>query len=107
MDIVNDVKEVILNLSIRIHRLECGRGGKPEIHINEGDIESQDAKPAQDGLQMPRISVCEANREEESSMFIPDGTFPTFRSGRLIFVQMQGGDGFLGIEVLDKLAHGW
>jgi hypothetical protein len=94
MNILHDMKKVVLDDCLRIDGFDGRRIRVPEINIHHRNAQTKDAQPAQNRLNMPPITLFQANGKEEPAVFIPYRQFPTLRTGCLIFIEMQGRDQF-------------
>ena len=88
VNVLDGVKKVILDVGIRINGLDSGWISQPKINVKDLDPQAQQSKPAQNGLDMPTISLFKPNRKQQASVFIPNDQLPTFGSGGLVFVQV-------------------
>lgn len=64
MHVLDHMEEVILNHRVRVDGLDRTWIGQPEINIKDRNPQAEDSKPAQDGLNMPGITLLEPDRKE-------------------------------------------
>jgi len=64
MHVLDHMEEVILNHRVRVDRLNRTWIGKPEVNIKDRNPQAEEAKPAQDRLNMPGVTLLEPNRKQ-------------------------------------------
>ena len=94
MNILHNMKKVVLDDCIRIDSFDGRRIGVPEINIHHPNAQTKQTQPAQYRLNMPGITLFQANGKEQPAMFIAYRQFPTLRTSCLIFIEMQGSNQF-------------
>ena len=99
MNVLHDMKEVVLNLGLRIHGMDRAGVSDEKVNVTGADVShATHPQPTQNGLNLPAGTLFQAKGKKHSVMFIPHEEFPILRAFGFVLVQMQRGYLFFSLR---------